>query len=93
MFAAPSSTSTSANNNIKNIGNGLLFTSTNHTRITNVTSFMQYQGNTYGTIPAMWEWLRPTAANRANVFFGVSKSKITNSDAIIAACWGDGMVA
>ena len=93
MFAAPSSTSPSANNNIKNIGNGLLFTSTNHTRITNVTSFMQYQGNTYGTIPAMWEWLRPTAANRANVFFGVSKSKITNSDAIIAAGWGDGMVA
>ena len=92
MFAAPASTSPSANNNIKLIGSGL-FNSTNHTKITNVTSFMMYQGATHGTVPAFWEWLTPTTANRANVFLGVSKSKITNSDAIVSAGWGTGMIS
>lgn len=92
MFAAFHTNGPSTNNNVKNIGNGSLFTQANHTRITNVTSFMQYQGNTYGTVPEMWRWLKPTAANRANVFYGVSKSKITNSDAIVAAGWDTGMI-
>lgn len=92
MFAALDSNSPSTNANVRRIGSEL-FTAANHPRITNVASFMQYQGNTYGTVPAMWEWLSPTTANRANVFFGVSAKNISNSDAIIAAGWGDGMIS
>jgi hypothetical protein len=90
MFAATSTNHPSTNNNIKYIS-GTLFTPA-HSRITNVSNFMYLQGSTHGTVPAMWEWLRPTTANRSNVFYGVRKSYITNSDAIVAAGWGEGMI-
>lgn len=70
-----------------------LFTAANHKNINNLIGFMQYQGTTTGTVPAFWEWLNPTTANRANIFAGVSKSRITNSSAITSAGWDTGMSA
>lgn len=81
----------SANSGITVI-DAALFTSANHKNINNLTGFLQYQSNTTGTVPAFWEWLTPTAANRANMFVNVRKSNITNSSAIVNAGWGNGMI-
>lgn len=87
-----------APNNHASTGSGVkvidagLFTSANHKNINNVIGFLSYQSNTTGTVPAFWEWLNISAANRANVFVGVRKSNITNSAAITNAGWGDGMI-
>lgn len=91
MFAASSNSAVPANNNIKSITSGL-FKASSNPNLSIFSGFLRYQKNTAGTVPAFWTWASPTSANKTNVFLGVSKSKITNSEAIISAGWGDGMV-
>ena len=91
MFAASSRNSHGTNANIKSIVSNL-FTASNNPNLNNFSGFLQFQGNTSGTVPAFWEWSKPSQVNKVNVFEGVSKSKITNSSTIITNGWGDGMI-
>lgn len=91
MFAATINHPAS-NANIKVISSGLFKISSNPA-LNNFTGFLMLQGSTTGTVPEFWNWPnKPTAANKTNVFYGVYKSKISNSEAIVSAGWGDGML-
>lgn len=91
MFAATINHPAS-NANIKVISSGLFKVSSNPA-LNNFTGFLMLQGSTTGTVPEFWNWPnKPTAANKTNVFYGVYKSKISNSEAIVSAGWGDGML-
>ena len=92
MIAGSTSESAVPNNNGPRKIGASLFTSNKHKNITNLRGFMARQANTIGTVPAFWEWLNPTVANRTEIFYGVRKSNITNSDAITTAGWDTGML-
>ena len=90
LLGAPAN-SVPTNAGVKIIESGL-FTAANHKNISSLIGFLQNQANTTGTVPAFWEWLNPTTANRSNIFLGVRKSNITNSAAIESAGWDTGMI-
>lgn len=90
LLGAPAN-SVPTNAGVKIIESGL-FTAANHKNISSLIGFLQNQANTTGTVPAFWEWLNPTTANRSNIFLGVRKSNITNSAAIESAGWATGMI-
>lgn len=74
----------------KKIGS-TLFTSARHKSLQNVSEAFYNQTNTTGSVPEFWNWLNNlTTSNKSNVFYGMSKSKITNSGSIPSS-WATGM--
>lgn len=71
--------------------NSTLFNVDKHKRLTNVTGLFYNAVSTVGSVPEFWNWLNTlSASNRANVFYKMKKSNISNS-ASIPAGWANGM--
>ena len=95
MFSGATTTSVSESSVPINQGlkiiESTLFTKTNQPNIRNVQGFLFRQGNVGGSLPALWQY-SVTAENMYNVFYGVSKSRITNIDTVPVS-WTTGMTA
>lgn len=63
-----------------------------HTAITNVSYILSNAINSSGTVPAFWDWLSLTSANRTTPFYGMSKANLTNG-ASIPSTYDGGMNA
>ena len=75
----------------KKIGS-TLFTSDKHKNINNVNKAFYNQANTTGSVPQFWNWLGGlNNSKRQNVFYGMSKSKLSNGSSIPDS-WATGMV-
>ena len=71
--------------------NSTLFNVDKHKRLTNVTGLFYNAVSTVGSVPEFWNWLNTLSAfNRANVFYKMKKSNISNS-ASIPTDWANGM--
>lgn len=71
--------------------NSTLFNADKHKRLTNVTGLFHNAVSTVGSVPEFWNWLNTlSASNRADVFYKMKKSNISNS-ASIPADWANGM--
>lgn len=71
--------------------NSTLFNVDKHKRLTNVTGLFYNAASTVGSVPEFWNWLNTlSASNRANVFYKMKKSNISNS-ASIPTGWANGM--
>ena len=71
--------------------NSTLFNVDKHKRLTNVTGLFYNAVSTVGSVPEFWNWLNTLgASNRANVFYKMKKSNISNS-ASIPTDWANGM--
>jgi hypothetical protein len=71
--------------------NSTLFNVDKHKRLTNVTGLFYNAVSTVGSVPEFWNWLNTlSASNRANVFYKMKKSNISNS-ASIPTDWANGM--
>ena len=71
--------------------NSTLFNVDKHKRLTNVTGLFYNAISTVGSVPEFWNWLNTlSASNRANVFYKMKKSNISNS-ASIPTDWANGM--
>ena len=71
--------------------NSTLFNVNKHKKLTNVTGLFYNAGSTVGSVPEFWNWLNTlNASNRANVFYKMKKSNISNS-ASIPTNWANGM--
>lgn len=75
----------------KKIGS-TLFNANKHKQLTNVTGLFYNAVSTVGSVPEFWNWLNTlSASNRANVFYKMKKSNISNS-ASIPTNWASGMI-
>ena len=71
--------------------NSTLFNVDKHKRLTNVTGLFYNAVSTVGSVPEFWNWLNALGAtSRANVFYAMKKSNISNS-ASIPTNWANGM--
>lgn len=71
--------------------NSTLFNVDKHKRLTNVTGLFYNAVSTVGSVPEFWNWLNTLgASNRANVFYKMKKSNISNSESI-PTDWANGM--
>lgn len=74
----------------KKIGS-TLFNANKHKQLTNVTGVFYNATSTTGSVPEFWNWLNTlSASNRANVFYKMKKSNISNSESI-PTDWANGM--
>lgn len=70
-----------------------MFTAAKHKNINNCSGVFRGNYNSKGSLPEFWTWLNGLSTNnRANVFYGLSKSKFTNG-ASVPASWANGMNA
>ena len=75
----------------KKIGS-TLFTADRHKNINNVSQAFYNQSNTTGSVPQFWNWLNGlNNSKKQNVFYGMSKSKLSNGSSIPDS-WATGMV-
>ena len=71
--------------------NSTLFNADKHKRLTNVTGLFYNAVSTVGSVPEFWNWLNTLgASSRANVFYAMKKSNLSNSESI-PTNWANGM--
>ena len=68
-----------------------LFNVNKHKQLNNVTGLFYNAVSTVGSVPEFWNWLNALgAASRANVFYAMKKSNLSNSESI-PTDWANGM--
>ena len=68
-----------------------LFNVNKHKQLNNVTGLFYNAVSTVGSVPEFWNWLNAlNAASRANVFYAMKKSNLSNSESI-PTDWANGM--
>ena len=68
-----------------------LFNVNKHKQLNNVTGLFYNAVSTVGSVPEFWNWLNALdVASRANTFYGMKKSNLSNSESI-PTNWANGM--